>query len=159
MVFYRLDDRNSAMIKKGFTLVELLVVISVIGILASLALVAFGPTQKQAKDTQRKSDLKQYQTALETFANSNDGLYPARTTSVDPATLCLTLGITGECPEDPKSDMYSYSYLSNGTVGQNDASDYLLWSVQEKTDGYWIVCSSGKSGSSEIAPSSVICPL
>lgn len=145
--------------KKGFSLVELLVVISVIGILASLVLVAFGPAQKQAKDTQRKSDLKQYQTALEVFANSHDGLYPSRTTAVNPSALCLTLGITGECPDDPKPTVYSYSYLSNGTVGLSDASDFILWSILEKSESYWVVCSSGKSGTFDEVPSTAICPI
>ena len=43
---------------KAFTLIEMLVVISLIGILAALALVSFGVSQKQARDSARKSDLK-----------------------------------------------------------------------------------------------------
>jgi prepilin-type N-terminal cleavage/methylation domain-containing protein len=44
---------------KGFTLIELLVVISLIGLLAALALVSYIGVQKQGRDTQRKSDLRQ----------------------------------------------------------------------------------------------------
>jgi len=51
--------------KKGFTLIELLVVISIIGILISLGAVSFTTAQKKSRDTRRKSDMKQIQTALE----------------------------------------------------------------------------------------------
>ena len=57
------------MIKKGFTLIELLIVISIIGILVTIVSASFVTSQKQARDVQRKSDLKQYQNALENFAN------------------------------------------------------------------------------------------
>jgi len=59
----------------GFTLVELLVVISILGILASIALVSFTSSQMRGRDTQRKSDLKQISSALELFY-SDYGKYP-----------------------------------------------------------------------------------
>ena len=59
----------------GFTLVELLVVISIIGILASIGLVAFNSAQARSRDVQRKSDLKQISSALELYY-SDYGQYP-----------------------------------------------------------------------------------
>ncbi len=50
--------------QKAFTLIEMLVVISLIGILAALAMVSFSSVQKQARDTARKSDLKQIGNAV-----------------------------------------------------------------------------------------------
>lgn len=61
--------------KNGFTLVELLVVISILGILATIGLVAFSSTQAKGRDTQRKSDLKQMTTALELYFSDNSS-YP-----------------------------------------------------------------------------------
>lgn len=55
--------------KKGFTLVELLVVIVIIGILATLATVALSSARLKARDARRISDVKQIQTALELYYN------------------------------------------------------------------------------------------
>lgn len=152
---------------KGFTLIELLVVISIIGLLSALALVSFAGTQKSARDTTRKSDLRQYQTALEIFANKNGGLYPAETSSlgVDASTtLCNDLSET-TCPEDPKqsdeSD-YKYSYMSDGTDGSVNATKYVLWGKLENvnTTTYWVLCSNGKVGeASSLSISAGSCPL
>jgi len=144
--------RKQRKIIQGFTLIELLVVISIIGILASLVLVSFIGVQKQARDAERKSDLKQYQTALEFFANKNDGFYSCRTgNSVSASrTLCGDLGIT-TCPEDPKytdgSDGFEYKYQSDGTSdGSITATKYILWDKLERKTDYWVICSGGKSG-------------
>ena len=155
------------MIKNGFTLIELLVVISVIGILVSLAFVSFTQSQKQARDVQRKSDLRQYQNALENFANGNNSLFPARTgASVSASTtLCTDLNayfnpdIT--CPEDPKGSP-TYKYRSNGTEGTVSATVYVLWAQLESAPTfYWVVCSNGRAGQTNtgIPPAAGTCPI
>ena len=152
----------------GFTLVELLVVISVIGVLASIVLVSFTGSQKQARDTQRKSDVKQYQLALENFANKKNGLYPRRniTVSAD-TTLCTDMGLT-TCPSDPREARdasFDYKYQSDGTAsdGTPAAANYVLWGKIENVSSttYWVVCSNGKSGqlTTGIPPAGGACPL
>jgi len=139
--------RNS----KAFTLIELLVVISIIGILASLALVSYTRSQKQARDTRRKSDLKQYQAALESYANSSGSLYP----KVAFGSLCGKLGLSS-CPNDPDTTKsYSYTYSADGT-------SYVLAAGLEAPSGsatYWIVCSNGNSGEWSSPPASGACPF
>lgn len=152
----------------GFTLVELLVVISVIGILASIVLVSFTGSQKQARDTQRRSDLKQYQLALEAFANKGGGLYPQRpTTSSADTTLCSDLGLT-TCPSDPretKDATFDYKYQSDGAIddGTAAATKYVLWGKIENVTSttYWVVCSNGKTGQATagLPPAGAVCPL
>jgi prepilin-type N-terminal cleavage/methylation domain-containing protein len=59
----------------GFTLVELLVVISIIGLLASIVLVSVNSARSKARDSRRISDIRQLMIALELYYDSN-GHYP-----------------------------------------------------------------------------------
>jgi len=59
----------------GFTLVELLVVITILGIIVAIGLVSFRSAQERGRDAQRKSDLKQIASALELYY-SDYGKYP-----------------------------------------------------------------------------------
>ena len=65
--------------EKGFTIVELLIVIVVIGILAALVLNTFSGVQKRARDTQRQTDVNSIATQLEVYYNDNGG-YPLAAT-------------------------------------------------------------------------------
>lgn len=65
--------------KRGFTLVELIIVIIVIGILAAVSIIGYIGSQKTARDSQRKSDLSEVQEALamyytdkKTYPGAND---------------------------------------------------------------------------------------
>lgn len=62
--------------QKGFTIVELLIVIVVIGILAALVLNTFAGVQQRARDTERQTDVTALATQLEVYYNDN-GTYPA----------------------------------------------------------------------------------
>ena len=61
--------------QKGFTIVELLIVIVVIAILAAISIVAYTGIQQKARDTQRKSDISSITKALELYY-IDKGYYP-----------------------------------------------------------------------------------
>ncbi len=65
--------------KKGFTLVELLVVIGVLTVLLAIVLVAINPTRQfqQANDTQRRSDVNAILNAVHQYGVDNKGTLPA----------------------------------------------------------------------------------
>ena len=67
-----LKNRN-----KGFTIVELLIVIVVIGILALLVITTYSGIQAKARNSKRSSDIKSIQTNVEAFFTSA-GYYPSR---------------------------------------------------------------------------------
>ncbi len=62
---------------KGFTIVELLIVIVVIGILALLVITTYSGIQAKARNSKRQTDLASIQTHLEAFYNET-GYYPNR---------------------------------------------------------------------------------
>jgi prepilin-type N-terminal cleavage/methylation domain-containing protein len=65
--------RNS---RKGFTLVELLVVMSIMAILAAIILANMSSAAKRGRDAERQADLRNLQTAIEAYKHRN-GKYPA----------------------------------------------------------------------------------
>lgn len=78
--------------KSGFTIVELLIVIVVIGILAAITIVAYNGVQQRARDTIRKSDLVALEKALE-INYINHGAF------TQPESICsdTSFGANGTC--------------------------------------------------------------
>src|ERR1700685_3626124 len=74
--------------RKGFTLIEILIVVAIIAILASIVLVGLGPTQESGRDARRLSDLHEVQNGLELFYNKC-GFYPGSA----PSGACATTGV------------------------------------------------------------------
>ena len=68
--------RNMRQLMKGFTLLEMTVVMAIMGILATAAIGAYLASQQKGRDAQRKSDLAQMQRALEAYV-ADYGVYPA----------------------------------------------------------------------------------
>jgi type II secretion system protein G len=91
--------------QKGFTIIELLVVIVIIGILVALTLPNLFSAQARGRDTDRKNELKNLQQKLETYFNDNGG-YPLT------ATWETDLGTSTDETEGPRAD--GYVYVSDG---------------------------------------------
>lgn len=72
--------------KKGFTLIEILVVIGIIAILATIVLIAINPARqfRQANDTQRTSNVNAILNAVGQFMADNKGQLPTGIPSGDP---------------------------------------------------------------------------
>lgn len=68
--------KKSNLENKGFTIVELLIVIVVIGILALLVITTYSGIQAKARNSKRQTDIQSVQTQLEAFFSQN-GYYPS----------------------------------------------------------------------------------
>lgn len=95
---------------KGFTLFELLISISIIGILTALAVVSFSSAQKKARDVRRLEDMKALQNAAEQYYSMiGTYVYPA-TTDVSAWTV-NGQALLQAFPKDPKGTGYTgYTY-------------------------------------------------
>jgi prepilin-type N-terminal cleavage/methylation domain-containing protein len=137
---------------KGFTLIEILIVVAIIAILASVVLVGLGPTQKQGRDSRRISDLQGVQNALELYYN-HCGWYPGAadcgaTYTGDTSYSDMSAALTGtasigvpQVPVDPTNvSPYQYQY------GSMAVNSYTLAAQLEDSSN--VVMKSSISGSS-----------
>ena len=90
--------------QQGFTIVELLIVIVVIGILAAISIVAYNNVTAKARDSQREQDIKTIAKALEMYYVDNGGFPPSN---------CG--GLTGVLCPDPKKINTSWATTSDGS--------------------------------------------
>lgn len=74
--FYLHNYSMTKIKNRGFTLIEVLIVVAIIGILASVAIVGLGPIQRRGRDSRRISDLRNIQNGLELYFN-RCGFYPS----------------------------------------------------------------------------------
>ena len=98
--------------KKGFTLVELLVVISIIAILSAIGAVTYTSFLKSSRDSKRQADLKIIQSALEEY-HADILNYPFSVTPGSDLSSGTKTYFT-KVPNDPTANP-DYAYVASGT--------------------------------------------
>lgn len=117
----------------GFTLIEIMVAISIVAVISTIGMVVYTSAQVGARDAKRKQDFRALQTALEIYYQANKN-YPTKNVSSDDATNWNQLFASGigpttnyinNMPKDPLnrqrgSEWFVYRYISN------DGLSYIL---------------------------------
>lgn len=122
---------------EGFTLVELMIVITVIAILATIAVASYTRIQAGARDARRKGDLRALATALQLYFTEMAS-YPANLATLTP-TYIPTVPIP---PVPTLQSAYSYNQGTGVNVGK-----FSLCAVMETAGAsYWVVSTANIGG-------------
>lgn len=129
--------------KTGFTLLEILVVTTLIALLSTVGIFTYQSALRAGRDARRTADIETLRSALELYRNTND-IYPA---SLD-LSCTSTSGVADgtntylpKNPQDPKcpTQQYYYTQLSSG-------ADYTLGARYEGVTSATSTCGSCGSG-------------
>lgn len=133
----------------GFTIVELLIVIVVIGILAALVVVTYNGIQQKARDTERKTDINAIHGQTEayqaqngkypTMANINDATFRSNNMKgLDPAALQDPKGSSQALCASSTASCYGYVATPSGcdNASNGDCTGYTLTATLEAGGTY-----------------------
>ena len=115
--------------RKGFTLIELMVVISILAILVAIGVTSYSTIRKNSRDSIRKADLHSIQNALEQYYGKNE-IYPAGNAEAI-STLATEGYLPKGAPKDPKNKTCNYNALISAT-------GYKICADLENTAGFCV---------------------
>lgn len=118
----------------GFTLIELIVVMAIMGVLAAIGMGSYNGVQSKARDAKRKSDLANIARALEMYYNDNKE-YPMPNEFTWDLQWKATSSATIYMEKMPSDARSGYQYIAIDPSG-SPKKGYMLFSLLEnKQDG------------------------
>ena len=116
--------------KKGFTIIEVVLVLAIAGLIFLMVFVALPALQRGQRDSQRRSDVSRFMSQINSFQTNNNGRVPAaNTTAMNDFLRTYMRRDNGEFV-DPQSG-------NNYTVGfsGNPSTSHIIYATQKKCNG------------------------
>jgi prepilin-type N-terminal cleavage/methylation domain-containing protein len=105
--------------EEGFTLVELMVVVLIIGILVAIAIPVFNAAKSNAQKKSCLANQRTIEGSAQTYAADNDGSMPANVAALVPTYIKTA----PTCPRPNSSAAAGYSLNTSGTVANCTGGD------------------------------------
>lgn len=160
----------SGQTKKGFTIIEVVLVLAIAGLIFLMVFLALPALQRSQRDTQRRDDLARFQTAIANYQTNNRGKVPGNNVVatdlrkayaefminylwaggdefVDPDGKLYVIGSVCSNMANPGTENVSCSPIAGGNVAKTDRIDLLAYSLAKN------VYAADSGGGSETASS------
>lgn len=130
---------------KGFTIIEVVLVLAIGGLIFLMVFVALPSLQRNQRDTQRKDDLSRALTAVQNYTSNNNGALPGTTNAAWNNTFLNNYLKAGDDSfVDPSGTAYSFSLNTMTTSASFDANSPVIYvSIGAKCDGENITTGQG----------------
>lgn len=103
--------------KKGFTLIELMIVVAIIGILAAIAIPKFADLINKSKEGATKGALSSVRSAINVYYGDNEGWYPSGAVAAASLTSNLAVALTPKyINEIPQAKMPQTGHADSAQV-------------------------------------------
>ena len=149
--------------KKGFTIIEVVLVLAIAGLIFLMVFIALPALQRSQRNTQRKDDIARFITAINDYQGNNSGKSPFRENKVaDNFVDKYIKGNGGDAQfTDPNGDLYEFTPIKTATKKQSGVEGNAIKDPAEVTNKIAVYTHAGcgelentyvySSGSADVA--------